>query len=50
MSRPAIDKKRSAVVISSQSYNDERPALIIMAVTSQIKPASAIGETIIQAW
>lgn len=43
-------KKRPAVVISSKAYNTERPDLIIMAVTSQIKPASIIGEVIIQAW
>ena len=30
-------KKRPAVVISSVAYNNERPDLIIMAVTSQIK-------------
>jgi mRNA-degrading endonuclease toxin of MazEF toxin-antitoxin module len=29
-------KKRPAVVISSETYNTERPDLIIMAVTSQI--------------
>ncbi len=28
-------KKRPAVVISSHTYNSERPDLIIMAVTSQ---------------
>ncbi len=43
-------KKRPAVVISSKAYNTERPDLIIMAVTSQIKPASVIGEVIIQDW
>ena len=43
-------KKRPAVVISSTSYNHERPDLIIMAVTSQIKPTSIIGEVIIQDW
>lgn len=43
-------KKRPAVVISSKAYNTERPDLIIMAVTSQIKPASIIGEVIIQDW
>jgi mRNA interferase MazF len=43
-------KKRPAVVISSTPYNQERPDLIIMAVTSQIKPASIIGEVIIQNW
>lgn len=43
-------KKRPAVVISSKAYNTERPDLIIMAVTSQIKPAAVIGEVIIQDW
>ena len=43
-------KKRPAVVISSQAYNTERPDLIIMAVTSQIKPTPIIGEVAIQAW
>jgi len=43
-------KKRPAVVISSKAYNIERPDLIIMAVTSQIKPASLIGEVMIQNW
>lgn len=41
-------KKRPAVVISSEAYNSERPDLIIMAVTSQIKPTSVIGEVIVQ--
>ena len=43
-------KKRPAVVISSQAYNTERPDLIIMAVTSQIKPTAIIGEVIMQGW
>ncbi len=43
-------KKRPAVVISSKAYNTERPDLIIMAVTSQIKPTSTIGEIIVQQW
>ena len=42
--------KRPAVVISSQAYNTERPDLIIMAVTSQIKPTAIIGEVIMQGW
>ncbi len=46
----STSKKRPAVIISSQAYNAERPDLIIMAVTSQIKPATVIGETIIQDW
>lgn len=43
-------KKRPAVVISSNAYNSERPDLIIMAVTSQIKPTAIIGEVIVQDW
>jgi len=43
-------KKRPAVVISSTAYNTERPDLIIMAVTSQLKPSRIVGEVIIQDW
>lgn len=43
-------KKRPAVVISSPAYNAERPDLIIMAVTSQIKPASVYGEVMVRDW
>lgn len=46
----STSKKRPAVIISSQAYNAKRPDLIIMAVTSQIKPTSIIGEVIIQEW
>ena len=43
-------KKRPAVVISSQAYNTERPDLIIMAVTSKLKPTGTIGELIVKDW
>lgn len=43
-------KKRPAVVISSKAYNAERPDVVIMAVTSQIKPTPIIGEVIVQDW
>ncbi len=43
-------KKRPAVVISSKAYNSERPDLVIMAVTSQIKSTAIIGEVIVQDW
>ena len=46
----ASSKKRPAVVISSEVYNTSRPDLIIMAVTSQIRPTSTIGEVIVQQW
>ena len=31
-------KKRPAVIVSSAAYNAERPDVIIMAVTSQVRP------------
>lgn len=43
-------KKRPAVIISSHAYNTERPDLIIMAVTSQIKSTAILGEVIVQDW
>ena len=46
----STSKKRPAVVISSSRYNTERPDLIIMAVTSQLKPSRTIGEVILQDW
>lgn len=36
----SITKKRPAIVVSSQAYNSEQPDVIIMAVTSQIRPAN----------
>lgn len=43
-------KQRPAVVISSHAYNTERPDLLIMAVTSQIKSTTILGEVIVQDW
>lgn len=31
-------KKRPAIIVSSQHYNAQRPDLIVMAVTSQLRP------------
>ncbi len=42
-------KKRPAVVISSREYHQERPDLIIMAITSQIHHA-IFGETPVHYW
>ena len=42
-------KKRPAVVISSETYNTERPDLIIMAVTSQ-KHVEENREIFLEAW
>jgi mRNA interferase MazF len=43
-------KKRPAVVVSSEAYNSERPDLILMAITSQVRPAPAVGEVAIVHW
>ena len=43
-------KKRPAVVISSLPYNSAKPDLIIMPVTSQIKPTQELGEFRVSNW
>ena len=43
-------KKRPAVVVSSSAYHGARPDLIIMAVTSQVRPTHTIGEVLITDW
>ena len=37
-------KKRPAVVVSSQAYHRTRADLILMAITSQLRPSKATGE------
>jgi len=36
-------KRRPAVVVSSERYNCGRPDLILMAITSQMRPTPIIG-------
>ncbi len=43
-------KKRPAVIVSSTAYNQVRRDLVIMAVTSQVKPSGTFGEVIIEDW
>jgi mRNA interferase MazF len=43
-------KKRPAVVVSSRSYNSVKPDLIVMAVTSQLRPSPEFGEAWISRW
>jgi mRNA interferase MazF len=43
-------KKRPAVIISSPAYNDSRPDLIIMAVTSQMKSTQGVGDVQVKDW
>lgn len=37
-------KKRPAVVVSNRVYNTARPDLVVMAITSQLRPSSGSGD------
>ena len=43
-------KKRPAVIVSSAAYNIARLDVILMAVTSQIRPSATFGEVLISDW
>jgi len=43
-------KQRPAVIISSQLYHENRPDIILMAVTSRIRSPLATGEAKIENW
>jgi mRNA interferase MazF len=43
-------KQRPAVVISSSSYNTERPDLLLLAITSQVRALLAFGEALVADW
>lgn len=46
----ATSKKRPAVVVSSDVYNSDRPDIILMAVTSQMRHLGKTGETVVEDW
>ncbi len=43
-------KKRPAIIVSSNAYNQNRPDIVIMAVTSQIHGSGYWGDVRIQDW
>lgn len=43
-------KKRPAIVVSSDAYHRDRRDVIVMAVTSQARPGSAVGESAVERW
>lgn len=43
-------KKRPAVVISNTAYQQGRPDVILMAITSQIRQPLAFGEYVLKDW
>ncbi len=46
----AAFKQRPAVVVSSRIYNDAKPDIVIMPVTSQLRSVSSLGEVLIGEW
>jgi mRNA interferase MazF len=43
-------KRRPAVVVSNGAYNVGRPDVVVMAITSQLRPAPALGEVWVSQW
>jgi mRNA interferase MazF len=43
-------KQRPAVIVSSRIYNDAKPDVVIMPVTSQLRSVSSLGEVLIGEW
>jgi mRNA interferase MazF len=43
-------KRRPAVVVSSVAYHRDRRDLIILAITSQVRPAAGVGEVALVRW
>jgi mRNA interferase MazF len=46
----STSKRRPAVVVSSGAYHNERPDLVILAITSQVRPGAGIGEVAVAQW
>jgi mRNA interferase MazF len=44
------EKKRPAVVISSDAYHRDRPDIILMAITSRLPASAGSGEVLVEAW
>ncbi|TVQ21059.1 MAG: type II toxin-antitoxin system PemK/MazF family toxin [Spirochaetaceae bacterium] len=43
-------KKRPAVILSSETYNENRPDVILMAITSKIRQPLEVGEAAVADW
>jgi mRNA interferase MazF len=46
----SASKQRPAVVVSSRGYNDAKPDIVVMAITSQFRPSGSFGEVWIREW
>lgn len=45
-----MSKKRPAIIVSSRAYSLARPDLVVMAVTSQMRPTANLGEVFVNSW
>ena len=43
-------KQRPAVVVSALAYNQAKPDIVLMAITSQFRPSPALGEVWLRDW
>ena len=46
----AASKRRPAAIVSSRAYTMERPDIILMAITSQLRPVPALGDVWLRHW
>jgi mRNA interferase MazF len=46
----AASKQRPAVTVSSFAYNRSKPDIVVMAITSQLRPNPTLGEVWIDQW
>jgi mRNA interferase MazF len=46
----ASSKQRPAVVVSNAAYNSSKPDIVLMAVTSQLRPSPMLGEVWLNDW
>lgn len=46
----SASKKRPAVVVSDRAYNADKPDVVVMAVTSQLRAMAAAGEVWSSQW
>ncbi len=46
----SASKKRPAVSVSAQEYNAEKPEVVVMAITSQVRSDFGFGEVMVEKW
>ena len=46
----SASKRRPAVVVSGARYNQSKPDIVVMAVTSQLRPTATLGDVWVSEW